>query len=815
MRANTPLEPEEYVEQSMPWVFEQLRLGEQPLSVLFSNQVGYANIAGGGGPDGIGQDEIQTRLRKQAFGVLKGQVSEARVGIQKDAPLPDLAGYRKSCGATDYAHYACDMVQHYADTQLSYKVDFRHSTSDPCSIDRVLTTLHRLVGVSAPYQRFLVWLFQLARWDNPKVSTWWCVAYFTLLYYDMLALSLCLAPAFLVVYHRLRPSQAYDWLGFERPETSLIPAKVFQDAASGTIAKGLIAGHVWGMWNQTLGTHTHIMLADVTDWMERMKNCVTWKRPWASRVMVVMLACMGVMAYLLPPGVLQKLLGTGVGVQFFILAPLQFRHPRYRRMMWIVDLVLWHSPSDVELAVDMFYGPAAQEHAPSDAPAPLQSPAGQQPQTRGEQLWAGLRTLAADMQHAFNPFAKERGLPVMVLQTASSAALDLMDDDVAGELGLSDVINMGKKLGKSMLGDSTEGSSDEDRYTGLGGGDGSHVMSVMCESEEREWAKRQGLSERRTPRTLSIHSFGTLAADCIIAPPADMREMELDPQPPAADAASAMDVRSSLDDYSGGGRRASGASERRTSGESREHRGSLSSWARDISSRFQARRRSFHTSNGESGGRGDSGKRKDSAVHTVVPTKPTLQRTGAMSVANTESTHRHHARHSLDSRDDMIAEYREVARELGIPSPTAGSTKDANGTSPPDTAASSNLELTHEVNKLSAMRNKNARTANDTFDNKSLFAFRCLHQGRYGTLFVSTDQFVFRRSRIMGGHQSSVTSYKLSSVVAIRKAASGIGKSHGVQMLLSSGKTCSFYGLSKRDDIFGFLLVRCGNSHAC
>ncbi|KAJ2698209.1 hypothetical protein H4R19_005610, partial [Coemansia spiralis] len=421
-RTNVPLEPDEYAEKSMPWVFEQLRMGERPFSALFSNQIGYTTItdADGGPPDEASQQATRKRMCKQAFRVLKGQVSEARVGIQKDAALPDLAEYRQPGGATDYARYACDMARHYADTQLSYKLDFRHSVTDPCKLDRVLTTLHRLVGVSAPYQRLLMWLFHLARWDNPRVSLSWCAVYFTLLYYNLITLSLCLAPAFVVVYHRLRPSQAYDWLGFERPETSLIPSKVFQEAASGTIAKGLIANHMWGMWNDTLGSHVHFVLADVTDWMERMKNCATWKRPWASRVMVLVLACMGIVAYLLPPGAFQKLLGTAAGVQFFILTPLQLHHPRYRRMMWIIDLLLWHAPSDVELALDMLYEPTTQQQ-PGEAAAPLQQQR-QQEQTCYGQLRVWLRTLAADMRHAFNPFAKERGYPVMVLQTASSAA---------------------------------------------------------------------------------------------------------------------------------------------------------------------------------------------------------------------------------------------------------------------------------------------------------------------------------------------------------------------------------------------------------
>ncbi|KAJ2554782.1 hypothetical protein GGH95_005508 [Coemansia sp. RSA 1836] len=123
------------------------------------------------------------------------------------------------------------------------------------------------------------------------------------------------------------------------------------------------------------------------------------------------------------------------------------------------------------------------------------------------------------------------------------------------------------------------------------------------------------------------------------------------------------------------------------------------------------------------------------------------------------------------------------------------------------------LELTREMNELAALRNKDARATKDGVDLSSLYAFRCIHGGKYGTLFVTPEKLVFRRSRIMGGRRSSVSSYQLSSVVAIRKAAGHFRKSHGVQMLLRDGGSLSFYGLSSRDDVFGFLLVRCGNSH--
>ncbi|KAJ2889493.1 hypothetical protein GGI21_006551 [Coemansia aciculifera] len=126
---------------------------------------------------------------------------------------------------------------------------------------------------------------------------------------------------------------------------------------------------------------------------------------------------------------------------------------------------------------------------------------------------------------------------------------------------------------------------------------------------------------------------------------------------------------------------------------------------------------------------------------------------------------------------------------------------------------SGRLELTREANELAALRNKDARATKDVVDLSSLYAFRCIHRGKYGTLFVTPEKLVFRRSRIMGGRRSTVSSYQLGSVVAIHKAAGHFAKSHGIQLLLRDGDSLSFYGLGSRDDVFGFLLVRCGNRH--
>ncbi|KAJ2504273.1 hypothetical protein GGI11_007420, partial [Coemansia sp. RSA 2049] len=248
-RPNMPLEPDEYEEEyNVPWLVEQMGMGEQPFSSLLDDHVGYINpraytdsiasVGSSGIGNGYEADENdgdrkheRKRQRRLAFEVIKRQLAEARVGIPKNPQRPSKSDYKRKDETVDYIGYGCGLVKHYADTQLRYKIDYRHSSDDPCKLDRFLLTLQRLVEVSAPYQRLAVWLYRLARWDNPRQTAWWCAGYFVLLYLGMLSMFAWMVPAFVIAYHRLRPSQAYQWLGFERPETSIIPRKFVQDAS--------------------------------------------------------------------------------------------------------------------------------------------------------------------------------------------------------------------------------------------------------------------------------------------------------------------------------------------------------------------------------------------------------------------------------------------------------------------------------------------------------------------------------------------------------------------------------------------------------
>ncbi|KAJ2722890.1 hypothetical protein GGI07_003017 [Coemansia sp. Benny D115] len=858
---NVPLEPEEVNQPSMPWLVEQMKMGEQPFSSLFENDTTIiANMDeyyGCNENEDVTEDQKddaarreRKRRRKLAFEVLKKRVSEVRVGIPREPPVPKIEQFQREDGTVDYTRYGGSLLKHYADTQFRHKLDYRHDSRDPCKLDKFITTLQRLVEVSAPYQRFLVWLYKLARWDSPRVSLWWCAVYFFLLYHGMLAMFLWLTPVFITAYYRLRPNHAQNWLAFERPETSIIPSKVLHEASSGTIGKGLVANRLWDLWRETLGAHVHIYLADVADLMERAKNCATWQRPWASRSVMMVMTGMALFVYIVPASVFQKLFGLCFGIQFFLLAPLQLRYQRYRRLVWIVDGLLWNCPTDIEVAVDTLYTQSLRhkkdhqhqhhhhehehdhDHAESKAEEKqvnLPEDSSKAKPTKGPREY--LRTIVADMKQAYYPLEKRRHPPITILQTASSASLDRLGDETDDSSDINAVheaLLMGRRIGKKILLGANDPELEDDRYTGLGAVSDScnnssiHLPAMMGPGEEQEWMAKSGLF-KPISRTYSVDSLVSMDKRDYITRPTkiqhtrkvsdeDVPSIILDSNPLGYTSNSSGSGGTSGTESSGGVH----GVERRGSGSGR----SLLTRAKNQLASKLRRSRDHHqgaaTTHAFLAGRRSSVDERPALGHSMaIPTGSNYRGLAGKTLSSIDL-----AGFQLDEGQDMKIYNTSTANPTNTLATSSGGPSRSRGVSEAtynsltESTKSRSLELTHEANELAALRNKNAQSTKNGVDLSSLYAFRCIHRGKYGTLFVTADRFVFRRSRIMGGRRSSVSSYLLSNVVAIRKSTGRFGKLHGIQMLLNDGKPYYFYGLPKRDDVFGFLLVRCGNSHA-
>ncbi|PVU92608.1 hypothetical protein BB559_003654 [Furculomyces boomerangus] len=181
------------------------------------------------------------------------------------------------------------------------KVDYITKEDEEFHIHKYIEESARLADVSTPYQLFLVWLFKLFRWDNPKNSIFWCLVYFTALFYGKLYSLFFLIPIYLIIYHRIRPTEANLIFGFDNPNLAYIQGPPIQEAGRSLHGKTKVFTSLYDYIQDNPPGDIRIVLSDITDWMEMMKNCI--------------------------------------------------RYMRYRRILWFPEWALWFSETDLQLSV--------------------------------------------------------------------------------------------------------------------------------------------------------------------------------------------------------------------------------------------------------------------------------------------------------------------------------------------------------------------------------------------------------------------------------------------------------------------------------
>ncbi|KAJ1955207.1 hypothetical protein EC988_002010 [Linderina pennispora] len=393
----------------------------------------------------------------------------------------------------------------------------------------------------------------------------------------------------------------------------------------------------------------------------------------------------------------------------------------------------------------------------------------------------------------------------MILQTASSTALDHLGDDIepnADASIIADSRRFAEKLvSKKLIIGSDISDFDDEEYTGISAGQRGHLPSMMEASEEMELFQNGTLRGSRpaVPRAFSLASMSTTDTGSTLPQPFMIARTShlsnaLMPQTGAGRTREHSRTASTGSVAGMRERGSSGVSDQKM--QSRFSGGMLVSRAKEISSKLMRKPLSVSQL---------SGSRTDHGGTAIAHTKDAQQdRATSASALSLDGLH-HRLSDTAVGRPSISSELSlqsidsaELAQELDQILERLGS--DVSDLSQDD---SDSHQFSHSK----------AKGTGDGIDLTSLYAFRCVHRGKYGTMFVTRDQCIFRRSRILGGRKSSMATYPLSSVVAIRKSNKRFGKSSGIQLLLSDGKSVSFYGLGRRDDVFGFLLIRCGCQH--
>ncbi|KAI9141313.1 hypothetical protein BKA69DRAFT_415202 [Paraphysoderma sedebokerense] len=226
----------------------------------------------------------------------------------------------------------------------------------------------RLAGDLDPLLDVVDAVREVIRWDKPIKTSVIATLYFYLLYANLLLSVSLLTMIFIISYYGVRRREAAHSLGLgclvhdaaEEPRFSILTQRRIQEEKEAKTSKLSVRRFLPGAddWWTEIQDHflafLQLQLRDTADLVEKLRNLVTWKNPRRTWEVVGLLAFGVVGISYVPPGLVLKSIGFFIGVELFLLLPLQLHFPRYRRMFSLMHLLLWDIPTDEEYRIQEY-----------------------------------------------------------------------------------------------------------------------------------------------------------------------------------------------------------------------------------------------------------------------------------------------------------------------------------------------------------------------------------------------------------------------------------------------------------------------------
>ncbi|KAG0325219.1 hypothetical protein BGZ99_000934 [Dissophora globulifera] len=229
----------------------------------------------------------------------------------------------------------------------------------PLQWSKITASIGRLFGGSSgsgPSPRH--YIEGIMYWKNPLETLTWFTGYFTLWYYKMWLPGFVFAILFKILKNRNgnigdgqkseSPLDVPEIPEDTLPQVERKRSSIFHDLMGTKDLRDMISQvtNIWGPYIQAL-------LEENIFYLERIENLIQWKRPAQTwRVVTVLglyLFVSTFLQHLVVPGV-----GLFIGIEFFILLPLQKYSPRFSHVFSPVEWILWNVPRHAELAVEQF-----------------------------------------------------------------------------------------------------------------------------------------------------------------------------------------------------------------------------------------------------------------------------------------------------------------------------------------------------------------------------------------------------------------------------------------------------------------------------
>ncbi|KAE8215563.1 hypothetical protein CF327_g1167 [Tilletia walkeri] len=235
--------------------------------------------------------------------------------------------------------YILAMVERYAPEELDDGPDDRYREG------KLRSHLERLYIIAPFWERFLLGVRSLYRWEQPRRTGAAAMIYFVLWYTDLIPTAFMLSLLYYILQFRFfPPSESFLHEQVRKRMSRGIEADKFSEQLRRRSRLDLL--DLYKHWIDRYGVASQVAAGDIADFHEKVKNLILWRNPTATWRTFGVLSTATLFVTFAPAHYVWKIALFFLGLSFFILLPLQSHYPRYRRPLSPIWWALWGSPTD-------------------------------------------------------------------------------------------------------------------------------------------------------------------------------------------------------------------------------------------------------------------------------------------------------------------------------------------------------------------------------------------------------------------------------------------------------------------------------------
>ncbi|KAI8973850.1 hypothetical protein BDB01DRAFT_908989 [Pilobolus umbonatus] len=314
----------------------------------------------------VSRDDYNKQMNDH-YNHLQKHVTEVRRQASNKTLPPQLTDYQTIEAdiilSTRWVDYLRDYIKFYLNSVAYDDID---RPLNPFSLNEMKHNWDRLHPMMAPVLSSMRHIATIYKWENKMLTLSLFYAYYVLWYYDLILPCSLLLMVALIASLRLGIYAQYnlDVLGDELESDDALKrwnrniwlkTKIMFDNTmpSDTLFEGKTIVDWKDDVYEKYGPVVQLTMGDTVDYMERMKNLMTWKRPARTRFLLAAMSLAAISLVVLPYKLIAKSIFFYLGLDFFVLQLLRYKYPRYRRIFNPLNLFLWGVPNDAEYALEM------------------------------------------------------------------------------------------------------------------------------------------------------------------------------------------------------------------------------------------------------------------------------------------------------------------------------------------------------------------------------------------------------------------------------------------------------------------------------